>query len=216
MTLSQLIAKNKTFLAGVYGLLTAQVLVSVLFIEILRSKQELQKKLSKLWWLWMIVSFLLIIGMSFSFVPKPARLVMFFLFAIVTALMSSAASSDRVSRQAVTAAFLGAAGVFISMSVVAFVFAARGISLGFMGVGLTMALLALLVTMLLAIILKLPRNAFIAILAVVFVLFSVFVVYDTNVMLMEERDTIDAATNLYLDFINLVQLLISFIGDSLD
>jgi FtsH-binding integral membrane protein len=51
---------------------------------------------------------------------------------------------------------------------------------------------------------------------VVFVLFSVFVVYDTNVMLMEERDTIDAATNLYLDFINLVQLLISFIGDSLD
>lgn len=212
MSLSQLIAKNKGFLAQVYGLLVFQILISIAVIEYLRSDQVLFLKIFKnyiqYWWAWLILNIALIFGMAMPIVPVPLRLVFFVLFAVVTGA-TSIAGFGGISDQAVRAAFFGAMGIFVGMSLIGYIFSAAKIDLGFMGTGLTVALLALLIGFLLVYFLELPKLVTRILVIISVVLFSIFVVYDTNKMLGEHRDVINSATGLYLDIINLFTSLLS-------
>ena len=199
------LAARRGFVATVYAILVLQVLITAGVVAWLRAHPDERAALAKWRYLWIALS--LAAFMTLLFVPAPpaVRLLLFAAFAAFLGLLS-AASSRRVSEDAIWAAILSTLAVFSVMTLVGFAVAAAGVDLSVMAFALLMALLGLLVVRLVTLFYPVSKPWQSAIVYFGVALFSVLVAFDTNLMLMARReslDAVDAAAGLYLDVVNL-------------
>lgn len=202
------------FLAKVYLALAVQLAITAAIVTFLRHRPALQERIHKYWLLFFLLNLALIILLSWVPMPLPVKLLLFIVFAASLAFTLHA-TSQRVSPESIRAALASTTGIFLTMTAVAFLLAAAGIDLGFLSFALLAALIGLIVTYLVLFFLPVSRATVKAILLIGMVLFSVFIAFDTNVMLQPQsprNDFLDAAIGLYLDLINLFSNVLSFLG----
>jgi len=203
-----LVADRAPFLAAVYCVLAMQLGVTAAVIAYLRG----HKYAPTLWNVAPLAVASLGAVLVMTLVPMhPAlKLAVFTAFSVMIGALSIAAS-DRVPIEAVQSAAMSAVGIFLGMTLLAFALAAAGVDLGFMGFALLSALLGLIVAMLVCAFVY-PKSGAVrrALFAFGAALFSVYIAYDTNAMLMRagEQDVVTAALGLFLDVFNLFQDLL--------
>jgi modulator of FtsH protease len=197
--------KNKGgFVLNVYLLLAVQMAITSMVVGLLRKNQELYQRLSKSFLLWIILSFGVLLLMTLAPLPTFFRIVLFTIFSMILGLLSIAASS-RIGDTVIRSALYSVLGVFVSMSLLGYALASAGIDIGFLGFGLLMALLGLIVaTLITTFVIPVTEETKKTIVIITIVLFSIFVAFDTNQMLTRQNPSVvHTAVGLYLDLLNL-------------
>lgn len=212
----KLLAARKGYLASVYSLLAIQLAITSAVVVYLRKNPDIYEKVRKLFWLWFVLSLVLIFVIVYFRPPMIVRLAAFTAFSILIGL-NMLAASNVVPQEAIKAALLATLAIFILMTVLGYGLASMGINIGFMAFTLTFCLLALIIAWLVVhFVGGINKQATKALLFIGVVLFSIFICFDTNALLLNnQRDTVDGAIGLYLDLINLFSnmLGIDIIGE---
>lgn len=206
--------KKRQFVASVYMLLFLQIALTTIVAVYLRRHPLLYAKVRRYFWLWFVVSLLLILSLSLSHshaFPLPIRFGILCVFSLVMGLNCIAASSQ-IDGEAIKAALFATMGLFVLMSLAGLGLGSMGIHMGFMSYILLCSLLALLVVFITLLFVPVPSWLYKIVLACGIVLFSVFIAYDTNVMIQKDYDgdVVSATINLYLDTINIFTELVAF------
>ena len=206
---SKLLHNKAGFVSEVYMLLAAQLAVTAAVIAYLRDHAY---KPTIGYFIPLAVGSLLAVTALVALPMQPLPKVLVFTVLSVMVGMLSSAASDHVPGEAIQSAVSSVAGVFVTMTVVAVVLAALGVDLSFMAFSLLVALIGLIVALVSTAVFY-PKSSTVVrlVLTAGVVLFSVFIAFDTNVMLLErtDDDVAGSALALYLDIINLFS---EFIG----
>lgn len=211
-TLAKLVQGREKFLLAVYAILVAQLVLTFVLVRSFQNSPSVVAATRKYGLLLAIAAIGVVIIMSFG-LPQWLKFIMFTVLSAIMAMFLTAMTS-RISPDVVNQALTSTIGIFVSLSVFALALASLGINLGWMGVYLFAALIGLLVASLVIILYEkfaqkktttTTRQTHKILLAVGMVLFSLFVVYDTNMVLQRDYvgTPIDAAEDFYLTFINL-------------
>jgi hypothetical protein len=207
-TLSKLIKGKEKFLISVYAILILQLTGTFVLLRAIRDHPDISAATKKYFWLLAITSLLLVILVSWLPLPTWAKLLVFTVFSVLIAGILNVAAR-RVSEEMVNQALVSTIAIFVAMSVFAIVLASFGVHLGWMGVYLLAALIGLIIASVVSVLFsaagKNNAGARRIILIIGMILFSVFVVYDTNIILQKDynQSAVDAALDFYLNFINL-------------
>lgn len=199
----KLLNRRGGFLAAVYALMVFELAVTASVITYMRHNQDLLAKARKLWWLWLVLVIGLMLVLTLVRLPAVVRFLIFTLVSVILGI-TALASSEKVSLENIRAAVVSTVAVFAVMTMLAIVLAAAGIDLSFLTFALMVAALALLIGWIVTLFVK-PTTAVVrALLITGVVLFSIFVCFDTNMLLMStNRDVVDGSIGLYLDVFNL-------------
>jgi FtsH-binding integral membrane protein len=212
--------KKQGFLLSVYGILIVELLVTFFVVYYFRDHPSLSKITKQSIIIYFIASMGLVLLLVF--VPMPIWL-KFVLFTILSTVLGGLLhqASALLPEELVTQVLAGTIAVFVAMSVVALILASMGIDLSWMGSLLLAALVGLIVASLIVYIVSYfnaqsqsPSAAETAgtmkgihkiLLVIGLILFSVYVMYETNIMLQKNynEDVVSAALGLYLDFVNI-------------
>lgn len=199
----KLLMRRKGFLAQVYLLMAVQLAITAGTVHLMRKNQAAYEKVKKFWLLWFLVTIALVVVIVWVDLPMSVKLVAFTTLSVLLG-MNMLAASRAVPLEAIRGALLSIIGVFIAMTVVGFSLAATGINIGFMGFALLMALIALIIAWLVIGFVGVSSAGLKVMFTLGVVLFSIFVAYDTNALLLDQnRGVVDGALGLYLDIINL-------------
>jgi FtsH-binding integral membrane protein len=212
----KLLQQKKGFLVAVYATLIAELLITFGIIYGFRNNETLSKTTRVSFWIYFVLSLGLILILSLIDMPVWLKLMLFTLFSVVSGAMLHYAS-HALPRELINRAVLGAIGVFVGMTVLAIVLAYLGVDLGFLGLFLLAGLIGLLVGSLILLITGGRRDEnnkmtamykFILVLGLI--LFSIYIMYFTNIMLQRNygQDFVSAAIDLYLGFINIFTKLL--------
>ncbi len=197
---------KKNFIISVYLLLSIQLGLMSFVIYYLRKNQELYEKLKKYFWGWFILSLVLIIILTFLPMPLYAKILIF--TALSTTLgINSFLASQKIPIEVINSAIYSTLGLFIAMTLLGFILAIIGIDLSFLSLVLFISLIALIIGLLVVSFMKVSNKIIKFILVFAIILFSIFVAYDTNVIIQPgyKGDVVDASIGLFLDIINLVK-----------
>lgn len=211
-TLSKLVKGREKFLLSVYAILVVQLIVTFVLVRSFQNSPKILEATKRYSLLFGLASIGVVIIMGFRF-PPMIKFLLFTILSVIIALFLSAITS-RVSNELVNQALASTVGIFVALSVFALVLSSFGIHLGWMGVYLFAALIGLVVVSLVFLLYNMfntdqekSSNKRFHKMLVVFgmVLFSMFVVYDTNMVLQRNYvgGPIEAAEDFYLTFINL-------------
>lgn len=203
--LSNLFQHKRSFLTAVYATLIVQLCITFAIVYSFRNHPGLSRATKQSMWLYLFVSLALILILSFVPMPTWVKLIVFALFSVVNGALLHHVSVV-LPKELIDQALVGTIGVFVGMTILAFILAAMGVDLSWMALLLFGALVGLLVASLVVLFVnpKSPRLQK-AIIMFGLVLFAVYVTFETNIMLQKDyaRDFVSAAINLYLDFINI-------------
>lgn len=204
------------FLLSVYGVLIVELIVTFFVVYYFRKDPALSKvtKQSMLFYLISTLGLVLIL----SFVPMPIWL-KFIVFTGLSALIGGMLhqTSSLVSETLINQALTGTIAVFVGMSFIALVLASMGIDLGWMGAILLAALLGLIVASLVVMFFfskpedkEKNKGIHKTLLIVGLILFAIYVMYETNIIVQKDydEDVVSAALGLYLDFVNIFSRLL--------
>jgi FtsH-binding integral membrane protein len=200
----RLLYNKRYFMSSVYALLAAQVAITAVVAVYLRDHEQVANTVHKYFFAWFILAFLLIIVLSLVQMPSYMKLIILCLFSFTMGLNCIAAYS-RIPEDVIKVALFGTLGLFFVMSFGGLLLLSMGINLNFLGYILMCAVLALLVAFVVMMFVPVSSDLRKAILTLGIVLFSVFIAYDTNMMVQPNYygDAIDASVNLYLDILNI-------------
>jgi protein lifeguard len=212
-TLAALVKGRETFLMSVYSILILQLVITMVLVKSFQNSPKILAITKRYTLLFAVMSIGIVFIMGLG-LPQEIKMILFTILSIIIALFLSAITS-RTSPHLVNQALASTIGIFVALSAFALVLSGMGIHLGWMGVYLFAALIGLIVVSLVFALYKVvdksqesaeSKNQFHKILVIVgMVLFSMFVVYDTNMVLQRDYvgGPIDAAEDFYLTFINL-------------
>lgn len=200
----KLLANKKSYLLNVYLLLAVQLAISALIVWLLRKNEQLYAQTQKLFILWVLLMFTIIIALTWWRQPMPVRLALFTVFSILLGIMSVAASKQ-VDPSAIQSALIGTVAIFIAMSFVGLGLAAAGVNLSFLTYVLLAALIGLIIAMIVVRFSSVSAAFVKAILVIAVVIFSVYVAYDTNLILQRNapEDVVGDAIAFFLDIQNI-------------
>lgn len=156
-------------------------------------------------WLLIILTFIFLIILTLVPMPWPLKLVIFAGFSYVWGLLLANIKNKKNDKQ-IRLAIEGALSVFAAMFVAGLALLIGGIELGFtFGLILFVILIILFITRLITQFSgNMPKwHKFLAIIGIL--LFSAFVLYDTNIILQRnyDGDFVTASMDYYLDILNL-------------
>jgi protein lifeguard len=216
LSLSKTLSQKKGFLLSVYATLIVQLAITFAIVYGFRNHPKLSNATKQSMWIYLLASLGLILILSFVPMPIWLKIVLFGLFAVVTGGLLHHASRY-ISKEQINQALTGAIGIFIGMSVLAVILASLGIDLGWLGLILLGALVGLVIASLVMWIIDTPKDSPFrrVMLWIGLVLFSIYITYETNIMLQPwyTQDFVDASISLYLDFINVFTSLLSLGGE---
>jgi len=211
-----LLQKKQGFLLQVYGTLIVELLVTFFVVYSFRNHPMLAKVTKHSFLLYFIITIVLILILVLIPMPPIIKFLVFTLFAIVIGGMLYNATF-LIPKEFITQALSGTIGVFVVMSFVGIILASLGIDLGWMGLILLGALIGLIVASLIVIFLDKNKSSLLhkTILIIGLILFGIYVIYETNIMLQKNynQDFINAAVDLYLDFINIFVRILALEGN---
>jgi FtsH-binding integral membrane protein len=207
----KLMAQKGHFLALVYASLAFQFAITFGVVAYLRAHQTLNKQIHKYFWIWFIVTIGLILLLTLRSLPTPVRFLILCTFSFFISLNCIAASAY-VPESLIKAILVSTLGIFVTMTLLGIGLASMGIHLGFMTYILMCSLLGLLIALLVTIFIPVPSVVYKSFLAFGMALFSVFIAYDTNVILQKDYygDFVSASIDLYLDAFNLFTQMLAF------
>jgi FtsH-binding integral membrane protein len=202
--MGMLLKERGGFLASVFATLIFQILITIYVVYYIRQHNpDMAVKLGG-WFIAIVLAEILIV-LALALVPMPMwlKLVLFTGFSVLTGLLLSALR--KISTDVLKAAMLATLGVFVGMFILGFGLAALGVDLGWMGLILLAALFGLIIVNIVMIFVQVSGVFRKLMLTVGIVLFSLFVMYDTNIILSRNYygDYVTAAFDYYLDIINL-------------
>ena len=211
VSFGSLIAKKGTFMAYVYLSLAFQIAITAFVATYLRQHQSIFKEVHKYFLLWLILSLSLIMILSLVQLPTPIKFIVLCMFSFVMGL-NSIAASKLVSEQLIKAVIVATFCLFIVMTLLGFGLAMLGINLGFLSYILLCALIGLLVAFVAMWFIPVQKTLYKTVLVIGITLFSIYIAYDTNVILQKEYsgDFISATINIYLDILNIFTEMIAF------
>jgi modulator of FtsH protease len=200
--------KKKTFLLQIFTNLIFQILVTfVVFYKV--NIDVINNNLS------LVLLFLLQFGIIFMFslleLPIIIKFLLMTLFSAIWGLIFSGLK-NHIPPDVIKTAIFGALGIFIGIFLFGLLLVAVGIHLDYR-VGFV--LLSLLLLLIITIIVSRFMNKYhglhkgIAIISVI--LFSLFIVYDTNnILYSDTKDVIGASMDYYLDIINIFISIVNY------
>lgn len=201
-----LLKQRKGFLIAVYTTLIIQLFITFSIVYFFRIHPLLSNISKQSFIFYLLLSLCLILVLVLIPMPVWLKLVIFTFFAMVIGAMLHNATLI-VPEQLITQALIGTMSIFIILSIVAILLAAMGIDLGWLGMILFGALIGLLIATILIIVFEKKATSTVhkVLLVLGLILFSIYVVYDTNIILQRNynKDFITASIDFYLDIINI-------------
>jgi modulator of FtsH protease len=198
---SKLISKKGGFMTAVICIMLSQLLLTAGVFMYLRNHHIEYTQTTFAFFSAFIVMLLLVVLMMMPF-PTPVKFAFFCLFSVCQGWFLS--SLSRIPLDVLKAALVSTMTVFVLMFVAGAAIAAAGIDLGWMGMILFAILLGLLATYISMLFVELPHVAHKAVIYIGIVLFTAYIVFDTNRLLLSDIfDPVEGALKYYLDFMNL-------------
>ena len=199
----KLLDEKKYFLGKVFSNLIFQLLVTFIIAFNVKTHDLLENKIY--FWGLIIATFVIIIILSMMQLPPFIKFILFTIFSIIWGLLLSKIKETK-SPEIIKTALVSTLSIFISMFVAGLLITSFGIQLGYK---FGMFLLGLLILVIIVRIVTLfmgnysTYNKGIAIFTIL--LFSVFIIYDTNMILRRDYfgDFITASIDYYLDILNI-------------
>lgn len=201
----KLLKNKESFLLSTYALLITQLTITFAIVYAFRNNPVVNKITRQSILLYFLLTFGIIMILSFIPMPIWLKLILFTVFAVVVGGMLHNLTV-LIPINLVNNALIGTIVVFIAMTIFAFILASIGIDLSWMMTILLAALLGLIIASLIVMLFaKKDSKLHKAILIIGLIIFSVFVIVYTNTILQPsyKENFVDAALNFYLDFINI-------------
>jgi hypothetical protein len=205
-SLSSLLNEKKEFLLYVFANLIVQLGITYYVMTNYSSNKEMSHLL-------LFLSQLFIIFIL-AFVPMPAwlKFILFSIFSVTFGIMLSSLKKT-VDPAILKTALFGTMGIFGAMFLAGVSLLLSGVQLGLrFGLGLLYALILLIIASIVFMFMGTYSNAIKGLSVVGLLLFSLFVVYDTNMILQRNYygDFITASMDYYLDILNIFLNLVNF------
>jgi FtsH-binding integral membrane protein len=205
-SLSSLLNEKKEFLLYVFANLIVQLGITYYVMTNYSSNKEMSHLL-------LFLSQLFIIFIL-AFVPMPAwlKFILFSIFSVTFGIMLSSLKKT-VDPAILKTALLGTMGIFGTMFLAGVSLLLSGVQLGLrFGLGLLYALILLIIASIVFMFMGTYSGAVKGLSVVGLLLFSLFVVYDTNTILQRNYygDFITASLDYYLDILNIFLNLVNF------
>lgn len=210
-TIVSLINNKKDFLVKIFAMLITQLGITYYIMTNYSRKNDKNKYIPKAWVL-VLLSFILIIVLAFVRTNMYLKFGLFTAFSALTGFIFSELMQI-TSPEAVKVAVAGTLGIFVSMFLVGAGLLASGIEFGIrFGLVLLFSLIILIVFSLVSIFMTNYSQIHRYLTAIGLVLFSVYIVYDTNTILQKDYygDFITASLDYYLDIINIFVRLLNY------
>ena len=211
VSFAKLIKQKQGFLTAVYVTLIVELVITFAIVYQFRNHPALSKTTKQSFWVYLLVTVGLILILSLVPMPIWMKVLLFTAFAVVIGGLLHHAS-HKVPTALIDQALYGAIGIFVVMSVFAFVLASMGVNLGFMWMILFAAIIGLFVANLIIILMGKTRDEnnkltplYKTLLVIGLIIFSIYIMFSTNMMLQKDYsdDFVSAAIDLYLGFINI-------------
>jgi FtsH-binding integral membrane protein len=208
----KLISEKRSFFALILANLLIQLYITYYVSENVKVDEE--KKEGKKFSSKFIAAFIasIVIILILALVPMPAwlKFIFFSLFSGIFGILLGYRKYG-LDPNVVKTAFVGTASIFVSMFIFGLALIMSGIKLGYMtALVLFFALLALIIVSIVQIFIVQSSLLKKIIVISSLILFSVYIVYDTNSILQRDYagDFITASLNYYLDLINIFSALL--------
>ena len=204
------------FLYKVYFVLIIQLIITYTFLYYLRLNDNIITKFFKDINILYLIILSFIVIFIFIFLPHGTsiiiRLLVFLVFSIIIGLLIYNLS-EKLDNNSLNTATFSSIFIFFVMSIFAFILKKFNYDIGFIGLYLFAFLIGLIIAQIIMIFTKPNKNIKKIVLYIGIILFSIFVMYDTNQILFRYKiykgDYIQPAMDFYLDFINIFIKLLS-------
>lgn len=200
-----------SYIIKIYTLLVIELIVTFSIIFFLRGYDTNIKNIIEDTniLLYIILSLALIVVIVFlpDNTPTPIKLAIFTLFAILKGIIIHLIAKD-LDYVTLEAAMYSTILTFVGMSMVAFTLYKFKYDIGWIGIYLFAALIGLLIAHVVMMFKPPDKNIKRILLYIGIIIFSLFIVYDTNEVLLDKyniykNDFVTPALNFYIDFINI-------------
>ena len=205
----KLLNEKKAFLAKTFGNLIFQLLITFIIAFRVKSPDLLENNLY--FWGLIITTFIIIFLLAMVSMPPIMKFILFTIFSISWGLLLSKIK-EQASPEIIKSALLGVISIFIAMFTVGLLITSMGITMSpKLGFILLVALLLLIIVSIVSMFMKSYDTYHKAISVFALVLFSIFIIYDTNTILQRNYlgDFITASIDYYLDILNIFMNLIN-------
>ena len=205
----KLLNEKKAFLTKTFGNLIFQLLVTFIIAFRVKSPDLLENNLY--FWGLIITTFIIIFLLAMVSMPPIMKFILFTIFSISWGLLLSKIK-EQTSPEIIKSALLGVISIFIAMLTVGLLITSMGITMSpKLGFILLVALLLLIIVSIVSMFMKSYDTYHKAISVFALVLFSIFIIYDTNTILQRNYlgDFITASIDYYLDILNIFINLIN-------
>ena len=205
----KLLNEKKSFLAKTFGNLIFQLLVTFIIAFQVKSPDLLENNLY--FWGLIITTFIIIFLLAMVSMPPIMKFILFTIFSISWGLLLSKIK-EQTSPEIIKSALLGVISIFIAMFTVGLLITSMGITMSpRFGFILLVALILLIIVSIVSMFMKSYDTYHKAISVFALVLFSIFIIYDTNTILQRNYlgDFITASIDYYLDILNIFINLIN-------
>jgi FtsH-binding integral membrane protein len=208
--LLKVIANKKEFFLLIFINLIVQIYITYYVFTNYDSTKQFEQNRMLIYLVWLILFVLIII---LAIVPMPSWL-KFFIFSLFSGATGYLLSGikNKVGEDVLKSAVVGTFSIFIVMFIFGIFLIATGIQFSYQfAFGLLLALLLLIFLRIVDIFFITSSFFKKAIIVFSLILFSIFIIYDTNSILQRDYrgDFITASLDYYLDIINLFQTLIA-------
>lgn len=209
--LGSLLQEKSGFLASVLGTLMFQLLVVFAMFQIIPEDVETLKKIRSFFLMIILLQLAIIVVLAFVPMHPMLKFVLFTVFAVLIGITTKVAL-QKVPHEVIQTAILGTIAIFVTFAIVGAVLAGLGIDIGFIGLTLLICLFTLIIVSVVYLFMKQSSviNKVFAVFSLI--LFSLYIVYDTNIILQRDYqgDFITASLDYFLDVLNIFMNLIRF------
>ena len=215
---TSMIRKKAPFMGIVIAVMIAQLAVTYFAMEALSKNDALQEYMKKNVWLLVmafVMPFVIILVLAFVPMSMPVKLVLFTLFSLLFGLILSI-SRRYMTPELVKAAMVATLGIFVSMFLVGIVLAGLGYDLFWLGMILFVLLIILVIVGIVMLFIHPDKKAMRTRAILVIILFAVYIIFDTNQIIMRDYngDYVMAGLDYYLDMLNIFTAMLQVLGDN--
>jgi FtsH-binding integral membrane protein len=210
--LSSLIKGKEKFLVLVFATLMFQASLVYGIMMNVKDVSYIQVQIKRFIILIILIQLLLVIMLAFIPMHPFIKFIILTIFSVVTGLFLSIMASN-TSQDVIKAALIGTITIFIMMLIFGVVLSAFGFNITWLSTILFFLLLVLILVRVVTMFMKTSNNLHKGIAICALLLFSMFIVYDTNNILQRDYDGdfVTASLDYLLDilniFVNLIQLI---------
>lgn len=212
------IKQKAPFIAQVIGLVIIQLALTFFMMEKISKNDAVQNFLKEHpFYLLFLILLPLALILILAFVPLPMyiKLIIFTLFSICFGILLSIAR-HRVTPEIIKIVLVVTLGIFIAMFLVGLILAGFGFDLFWLGMILFVLLVILVIAGIVMLFTHPDQKALRIRATLVVILFAIYVLYDTNQIIMRDYngDYVTAGIDYYLDFLNIFTALMELLSDS--